>query len=87
MDIKPQNILLDDKFNAKVADFSLSKLIDGDQTQIVATMWGTQGYLASEWLHAPMTEKVDVYSFSVVILEIVRYVLVRSFFKRKSEEE
>ncbi|XP_056171294.1 probable serine/threonine-protein kinase PBL16 [Syzygium oleosum] len=71
MDIKPQNILLDDKFNAKAADFGLSKLIDGDQTQIVATMWGTQGYLAPEWLHASITEKVDVYSFSVVILEIV----------------
>ncbi|KAK3407129.1 hypothetical protein EUGRSUZ_K03237 [Eucalyptus grandis] len=99
LDIKPQNILLDENFNAKVADFGLSKLIDKDQSQIITTMRGTPGYLAPEWLSAAITEKVDVYSFGVVILEILcgRKIFDRSLdeedmyllslFKRKAEEE
>ncbi|KAL3717274.1 hypothetical protein ACJRO7_008794 [Eucalyptus globulus] len=99
LDIKPQNILLDGNFNAKVADFGLSKLIDRDQSQVITTMRGTPGYLAPEWLSAAITEKVDVYSFGVVILEIVcgRKIFDRSLdeedmyllslFKRKVEEE
>ncbi|KAK3404873.1 hypothetical protein EUGRSUZ_K01177 [Eucalyptus grandis] len=99
LDIKPQNILLDGNFNAKVADFGLSKLIDRDQSQVVTTMRGTPGYLAPEWLSAAITEKVDVYSYGVVILEIVcgRKIFDRSLdeddmnllslFKRKAEEE
>ncbi|XP_072960542.1 G-type lectin S-receptor-like serine/threonine-protein kinase SD2-5 [Typha angustifolia] len=70
-DIKPQNILLDDKFNAKVSDFGLAKLIDRDQSQVMTRMRGTPGYLAPEWLTSIITEKVDVYSFGVVILEII----------------
>ncbi|XP_030531756.2 G-type lectin S-receptor-like serine/threonine-protein kinase SD2-5 [Rhodamnia argentea] len=98
MDIKPQNILLDENFNAKVADFGLSKLLDRDQSQAATTMRGTPGYMAPEWLSAIITEKVDVYSFGVVVLEIVcgrkvfdssqneedRYLL--DVFKRKAEE-
>ncbi|KAG9129082.1 hypothetical protein Leryth_019820 [Lithospermum erythrorhizon] len=71
LDIKPQNILLDGSFNAKLSDFGLSKLIDRDQTQVVTTMRGTPGYLAPEWMSAVITEKVDVYSFGVVVLEIL----------------
>ncbi|XP_010242119.1 PREDICTED: G-type lectin S-receptor-like serine/threonine-protein kinase SD2-5 [Nelumbo nucifera] len=71
LDIKPQNILLDDNFNAKVSDFGLSKLIDRDQSEVVTTMRGTPGYLAPEWLSSMITEKVDVYSFGVVVMEIV----------------
>lgn len=71
LDIKPQNILLDDNFNAKVSDFGLSKLIDREQSQVVTTMRGTPGYLAPEWLSAAITERVDVYSFGVVIPEIL----------------
>ncbi|KAG6493811.1 hypothetical protein ZIOFF_048814 [Zingiber officinale] len=71
LDIKPQNILLDDKFNAKVSDFGLAKLIDRDQEQIMTRMRGTRGYLAPEWLTSVITEKVDVYSFGVVVVEIV----------------
>jgi serine/threonine protein kinase len=71
LDIKPQNILLDDYFNAKVADFGLCKLINRDQSKVVTRMRGTPGYLAPEWLTSSITEKVDVYSFGVVIMEII----------------
>ncbi|KAJ0866151.1 putative protein kinase RLK-Pelle-SD-2b family [Helianthus annuus] len=71
LDIKPQNILLDSDFNAKVSDFGLSKLIDRNQTQVMTTMRGTPGYLAPEWLSSVITEKVDVYSFGIVLLEML----------------
>ncbi|KAA8525002.1 hypothetical protein F0562_011360 [Nyssa sinensis] len=99
LDIKPQNILLDENFNAKVADFGLSKLIDRDQSQVVTTLRGTPGYLAPEWLSSVITDKVDVYSFGVVVHEILcgRKIFDRSqaeedmyllsIFKRKAEEE
>ncbi|XP_060189946.1 G-type lectin S-receptor-like serine/threonine-protein kinase SD2-5 [Lycium barbarum] len=99
LDIKPQNILLDHNFNAKVSDFGLSKLVGKDESKIITTMRGTPGYLAPEWLHEAITEKVDVYSFGVVILEIIcgRKNLDRhqdeddmhllSLFKRKAEEK
>ncbi|GMP67674.1 hypothetical protein CsSME_00027583 [Camellia sinensis var. sinensis] len=99
LDIKPQNILLDELFNAKISDFGLSKLIDKDQSQVVTMMRGTPGYLAPEWLSSIITKKVDVYSFGVVVLEMLcgRKNLDRSqpekdmhllgLFKRKAEEE
>ncbi|KAF5949199.1 hypothetical protein HYC85_015156 [Camellia sinensis] len=99
LDNKPQNILLDEDFNAKISDFGLSKLIDKDQSQVVTMMRGTPGYLAPEWLSSIITEKVDVYSFGVVVLEMLcgRKNLDRSqleedmhlldLFKRKAEEE
>ncbi|XP_028073400.1 G-type lectin S-receptor-like serine/threonine-protein kinase SD2-5 [Camellia sinensis] len=99
LDIKPQNILLDEHFNVKISDFGLSKLIDKDQSQVETIMRGTPGYLAPEWLNSIVTEKVDVYSFCVVDLEMLcgRKNLDRSqleedmhlldLFKRKAEEE
>ncbi|XP_039154996.1 G-type lectin S-receptor-like serine/threonine-protein kinase SD2-5 [Eucalyptus grandis] len=71
LDVKPQNILLDEHFNAKLADFGLSKLIEKDQSQVMTTMRGTPGYLAPEWLSSIITEKVDVYSFGIVMLEVL----------------
>ncbi|KAL5707447.1 hypothetical protein ACHQM5_018349 [Ranunculus cassubicifolius] len=71
LDIKPQNILIDASFDAKVSDFGLAKLVDKDQSNIMTQMRGTPGYLAPEWLNSVITEKVDVYSFGVVVLEIV----------------
>nr|BAJ89157.1 predicted protein [Hordeum vulgare subsp. vulgare] len=71
LDVKPQNILLDDNYNAKLSDFGLCKLIDRDMSQVVTRMRGTPGYLAPEWLTSQITEKVDVYSFGVVVMEII----------------
>ncbi|KAM0876416.1 hypothetical protein ACQ4PT_036185 [Festuca glaucescens] len=71
LDIKPQNILLDDRFNAKVSDFGLSKLISRDDSKVMTRMRGTRGYLAPEWLGSKITEKVDIYSFGIVIVEII----------------
>ena len=48
LDIKLQNILLDENFNAKVSDFGLSKLVDRDQSQVVTIIRGTLGYMAPE---------------------------------------
>ncbi|CAH9147600.1 unnamed protein product [Cuscuta epithymum] len=84
LDIKPQNILLDENFNAKLSDFGLAKLISRDQAEVVTTMRGTPGYLAPEWLSSIITEKVDVYSFGIVVLEIL---CGRKNFERSMPEE
>ncbi|CAO2837223.1 unnamed protein product [Amaranthus hypochondriacus] len=71
-DIKPQNILLDDYFNARISDFGLSKLLVMNQTHTETAVRGTKGYLAPEWFrNKPVTVKVDVYSFGVLLLEII----------------
>ncbi|XP_078177316.1 G-type lectin S-receptor-like serine/threonine-protein kinase SD2-5 [Carex rostrata] len=70
-DIKPQNILIDDNLNAKISDFGLAKLIDRDQSHVITRMRGTPGYLAPEWLTNVITEKADIYSFGIVVIEIL----------------
>ncbi|XP_040361300.1 G-type lectin S-receptor-like serine/threonine-protein kinase LECRK3 [Rosa chinensis] len=71
-DIKPQNILLDDSFTARIADFGVAKLLKSDQTRTTTRIRGTKGYVAPEWFKSlPVTVKVDVYSYSMVLLEIV----------------
>ncbi|WVZ91537.1 hypothetical protein U9M48_037694 [Paspalum notatum var. saurae] len=71
-DVKPENILLDDRGGVKMADFGLAKLMSPEQSGLFTTMRGTRGYLAPEWLtNAPITDKADVYSFGMVLLEMV----------------
>ncbi|PIN14794.1 Serine/threonine protein kinase [Handroanthus impetiginosus] len=71
-DVKLQNILLDDIFNPKIADFGLAKLIGREFSRVLTTIRGTRGYLAPEWISGePITTKADVFSYGMVLMEIV----------------
>lgn len=71
-DIKATNILLDLDMKARVSDFGLAKQNAEGQSHLTTRVAGTHGYLAPEYaLYGHFTEKVDVYSFGVLILEIM----------------
>ncbi|KAB1999481.1 hypothetical protein ES319_D12G165200v1 [Gossypium barbadense] len=70
-DIKPGNILLDEDLTPKIADFGLVRLFPEDKTHISTAIAGTLGYMAPEYaVRGMLTQKADVYSFGVLVIEI-----------------
>ncbi|KAK9935489.1 hypothetical protein M0R45_022591 [Rubus argutus] len=71
-DIKSANILLDDSFEAQVADFGLAKLTNDMNTHVSTRVMGTFGYMAPEYASSgKLTDRSDVFSFGVVLLELI----------------
>ncbi|XP_054796438.1 cold-responsive protein kinase 1-like isoform X2 [Prosopis cineraria] len=71
-DIKTNNILLDDDLQPRIADFGLTRLLPDEKSHLSTKFAGTLGYTAPEYaIHGQLSEKADIYSYGVVVLEMI----------------